>query len=296
MTILFMCVHTQTTTTIEESTGLVYPHKKKDEDDKQSTNTYTTNNVVSTAIGGGGSVGSTNTTAGTAGSSTAVQGLIKPGYLSTLIQVSYDRVEPETGESENIAVVDDNMGVARPEHGRYQQKETESTFDTAITLLPPAQIIGDNNKSSEKMEVAEEEKEVVGIERKGEGVISEEKRVSVREEEIQQGYGKVEGEREEVGTERVLQQGGATNRDVSETQIEGTKDDDREVPRDDQTVEMKLIGGEEGEISSGSSTPGPGSESQTVITPRCYMDKDTVDGGGVGTEVSKREEKDQSNQ
>ena len=31
---------------------------------------------------------------------------------------------------------------------------------------------------------------------------------------------------------------------------------------------------EEGEISSGSSTPGPVSESRTVVTPRCYMDRE----------------------
>ena len=37
---------------------------------------------------------------------------------------------------------------------------------------------------------------------------------------------------------------------------------------------MKEGGNEDGEISSGSSTPGPASESHAVITPRCYMDQD----------------------
>ena len=40
---------------------------------------------------------------------------------------------------------------------------------------------------------------------------------------------------------------------------------------------------EDGEISSGSSTPGPVSESQTAIPPRCYMDQEqgpTLERGG----------------
>ena len=42
------------------------------------------------------------------------------------------------------------------------------------------------------------------------------------------------------------------------------------------------MGDEEGEISSGSSTPGPASETHTVVTPRCYMDREGGGGAGVG--------------
>ena len=35
--------------------------------------------------------------------------LIKTGFAAAQIQISYDRVEPETGESENVAVVDETV-------------------------------------------------------------------------------------------------------------------------------------------------------------------------------------------
>ena len=48
-------------------------------------------------------------TAATGGSSRGSGGLIKTGFTATLISVSFDRIEPETGESENVAV-EENLG------------------------------------------------------------------------------------------------------------------------------------------------------------------------------------------
>ena len=59
---------------VEESTGIVYPHCEEDGGGVQS--------GVSEGRG--------------------AQDLVKSGY--TQIHVSYDRIEPETGESENVAV------------------------------------------------------------------------------------------------------------------------------------------------------------------------------------------------
>ena len=70
-----VCVYTCTLQSdgVEESTGIVYPHREED-------------GGVQSGVSEGRDV----------------QDLVKSGY--TQIHVSYDRIEPETGESENVAV------------------------------------------------------------------------------------------------------------------------------------------------------------------------------------------------
>ena len=64
---------------VEESTGIVYPHEEGD-----------------------GAQPSRHRDSDAVPESSGSQVLIKAGYGQ--IQVSYDRIEPETGESENVAV------------------------------------------------------------------------------------------------------------------------------------------------------------------------------------------------
>ena len=72
---------------MEESTGLLYPAAPGDKPSNSSPS-------------------KTGSTRG---------GLIKTGFETTQIHVSYDRVEPETGESENVAIVEETVD------GRGQQ-------------------------------------------------------------------------------------------------------------------------------------------------------------------------------
>ena len=51
----------------------------------------------------------------------ASRGLIKTDFTSTQIQVSFDRIEPETGESENVAV--ENVGGVGGGFGRGKKGE-----------------------------------------------------------------------------------------------------------------------------------------------------------------------------
>ena len=80
---------------MEESTGIVYPHREED---------------------GGVQSG--------ASEGRDVQDLVKSGY--TQIHVSYDRIEPETGESENVAVdVDGGSRGGGGERGTEEEQMEE---------------------------------------------------------------------------------------------------------------------------------------------------------------------------
>lgn len=62
----------------------------------------------------------------------------------------------------------------------------------------------------------------------------------------------------------------------------------RQLEKEAATTTGDKMGDEEGEISSGSSTPGPVSETHTVVTPRCYMDREGGGGTGAGVGETQR--------
>lgn len=62
---------------------------------------------------------------------------------------------------------------------------------------------------------------------------------------------------------------------------------DRQLEKEAAATGDKM-GDEEGEISSGSSTPGPASETHTVVTPRCYMDREGGGGSASGAGETQR--------
>ena len=120
---------------MEESTGLVY---RKDQEEKLSGMT--------------------------------ASGLIKPGYASSQIHVSYDRVEPETGESENVAVVNDNVvvevGVAPMGSGRGREAGESGEVEEGVDGAQGTERVGERVGERE-MEVQMKRKRRRERERKG---------------------------------------------------------------------------------------------------------------------------------
>ena len=82
------------------------------------------------------------------GTGVVSRGLIKTGFTATKIHVSFDRIEPETGESENVAVVEEeNLGgdfgqgrkgeeICNEQNvgtGRKENESREESHPTSIT-------------------------------------------------------------------------------------------------------------------------------------------------------------------